>query len=933
MESERVDSRPRAGQADQSSDQAVATSVPPREAGEPPQYDAFISYSRQDKEFAKGFENALERYTLPKAPNRVTRRLNIFRDEKDIAGTEYYGSVAAALRSSSKLLILCSPAARKSPFVAGEIQTFLEGGNADAIVPILVKGIPNNEAKPSQESEMAFPDVLWQAFRGGIPLAADFRGFEPAKHRFTKGPFEGAWFKALADVLGESREVVEQRERRRRARRMKIAVSVLASSIAVLASLTIWALIERSEAQRQRDLALARLLSVQSDRLAMDGGSDYERASLLAAASLGRAHIFENDLTARSRLELLPTSVSVLAHGSAVRAIAFSSDGKYVVTGTEQGTARLWDGGREQKRFEHGAPLQAVALAADGRHLLTAASDGTIRRWNVDTGEHSLAVEFTAKGWDRYLVAFSADGAWAVTAGVAEDVGADIRVWDLHGTTAQRRIRFPRLASSLALNRNGTRLAIGTWTGSVHLVTVAGQEETAREFAGRIEAVSFSPNGREVVVSGSDRHVWIWDTRSTNATSVDIRNPSGASTVALHGEEVLIGGPGPPALWAARNAEQLVRITHAASVSAVAISPDGRLLATASDDGTARVTRAEAGKYDARRPCANRRPSVPLAGAGRRIGAALAVVGACLAVVRQETSPPLASLIRDAAGGVLSANDELLITVPWSKGALRSVENSGRVVVTEVRTGRVVADIGTGATISAIAVSGDGRRVATAGRVLNLIDLEDGRSRVLLRDVPRDALRSVALNGDGSRLAVGMVDEVRVIDAADGAQLVSVKQSGRIRVVRYSPDEQTFLTAGDDGTVYIRDTKTGAERRSLKVGGVIMDAAWSEDGLFMATASVDRLAQVWSAEDGREVIRISHRGPVHGVAFAEEGRVLATTSGDPTSNGDFIELHHLAPTAMVRQLCRRIRLTLSSDEWRNYVGSVGFQPPCGTVRP
>src|SRR5258708_36225657 len=96
----------------------------PKEGGivDPYFHDAFISYSRKDMPFAELLERTLRRYIPPKGLTVPKRRLNIFRDEEDFTGTEYYQAVGRHLQGSRKLIVICSPNARASEFVNDEIQ-------------------------------------------------------------------------------------------------------------------------------------------------------------------------------------------------------------------------------------------------------------------------------------------------------------------------------------------------------------------------------------------------------------------------------------------------------------------------------------------------------------------------------------------------------------------------------------------------------------------------------------------------------------------------------------------------------------------------------------------------------------------------------------------------------------------------------------------
>src|SRR6266545_2371530 len=100
---------------------------------EAPVFGAFISYKREDEPFALKLEKALERYTPSKDLKLPQRHLNIFRDKEDLTGTEYYHSIDKYLHESAKLIVLCSPHARTSPYVNDEIRRFAKTKGPDDI--------------------------------------------------------------------------------------------------------------------------------------------------------------------------------------------------------------------------------------------------------------------------------------------------------------------------------------------------------------------------------------------------------------------------------------------------------------------------------------------------------------------------------------------------------------------------------------------------------------------------------------------------------------------------------------------------------------------------------------------------------------------------------------------------------------------------------
>lgn len=213
-------------------------------------HDVFISYSRKNESFAAKLEQALESYRPPKGLNVTQRYLEVFRDKEDFTAGEYHQNLDKHLREASKLIVICSPAARESKYVNDEIQRFARVRGAEHIIPILFSGIPNNEAKPEQKEDMAFPEALCEVME--MPLAINYLGFEAHKDKLYKGIYSDAWHSMLANIYDISRSEVEQREKKRRARTRRITYSVLSGSVAVLSILLIFALFSRSQAVAAR---------------------------------------------------------------------------------------------------------------------------------------------------------------------------------------------------------------------------------------------------------------------------------------------------------------------------------------------------------------------------------------------------------------------------------------------------------------------------------------------------------------------------------------------------------------------------------------------------------------------------------------------------------------------------------------------------------
>lgn len=222
-------------------------------AGERPihSFDVFLSYSRKDKAVAARLEDALESYRIPRGLRGVVRNLNVFRDEEDItAADDYYREIEQHLKGSAKLVVVCSPDARKSKFVEDEIRRFIRARGAQDIIPALVRGKPNNET--TDEDEMAFPEPLCE---NRMPLAANFLGSESYTGSLRKGPYRSAFFSLLAGINNIDRRSLEQIDEKIRARRLALILSLASGVILALSIALVFAIKSRQEAVRQRNIA------------------------------------------------------------------------------------------------------------------------------------------------------------------------------------------------------------------------------------------------------------------------------------------------------------------------------------------------------------------------------------------------------------------------------------------------------------------------------------------------------------------------------------------------------------------------------------------------------------------------------------------------------------------------------------------------------
>jgi len=285
----------------------------------------------------------------------------------------------------------------------------------------------------------------------------------------------------------------------------------------------------------------------------------------------------------RSWYLLPPTLVATLKHKGEIEAVAFSHDGKFILTGSADSTAKLWDTSVRGKdanplaSLKHGgAAVYVVEFSPKYELILTASDDSIARLWNGSVkGEDAKPIATFKHSRAIMSAAFNPDGNTLVTG----SLDGKARVWDAnareyndqpmatleHGSTIRAIAFAPDGKTFWTIGSGRTSIVVKHWDANVRGNNAGPIETLERSVVGEETGLAFSPDVKSFLTRGSlDKAARLWSTMKDN------------------------------------NAKPLATLKHEHVVSAGGYSRDSKYISTGSDDGTARLWDASVRGNDAK---------------------------------------------------------------------------------------------------------------------------------------------------------------------------------------------------------------------------------------------------------------------------------------------------------------------------------------------
>ncbi|HLJ93412.1 MAG TPA: protein kinase [Gemmataceae bacterium] len=614
-----------------------------------------------------------------------------------------------------------------------------------------------------------------------------------------------------------------------------------------------------------------------------------ENASQAQARDLERV-IRLNVAAARRQIHPLR---ACLAHEGDVLAIAFSPDGKIVLTGSSDGKAQRWDaqsGAPIGEPLVHQEPVHTVAFSPDGQTIVTGSGDierktGTLSLWQTRAPtpmRSSLLCEGRVYG-----AAFSPDGRSILIADLHPTSGAaQVRLWNV-ATGSVQTICHPREpVKAVAFSPDGETILISvSQTAQLWNLRTGQRMGPSFKHGNSVVAVAFSPNGKLVLTGSSDKTARLWEADTGQLIGRPYQHPEAVSAVAFSpdGRAILTGCADHMArLWQTSTGEPIgAPLRHRGKVLAVAISADGKAMATGGEDKTSRLWEITSWKPLYR----------SLKHAGSVQAAAFAPDGRTAIT---GSSNGTAHLWETGTGTMIGEplrHEHAVFALAFSPDGKRILTGSWDTTacIWDATTGKRIHELkGHEGLVRSVAFSPDGQvaLTASADASVRLWNVATGEpiGRPLYHP---DSVSSAAFSPDGRMMVTGCVDHTaRLYEVPSGNLIRSlVGHTREIKFVTFSPDGTEVLTGSFDNTAQLWDTATGQPKGSpLAHPDTVWAGTFSLDGKIVATASSDGTALLWNARTG-EPFRPTMRHPARilAITFSHSGQVLLTGSKDGTA--------------------------------------------------
>ena len=731
------------------------------------------------------------------------------------------------------------------------------------------------------------------------------------RNRIYERVFDQAW---VATNMPDA-EVKRQRAAYRKG--LLRAAAIAAVIIAVISSLAFVAIRQRNLARAAEETNRQQLYAAQMT-LAAQAWEDGGVARMMDLLNNQVPKAGQEDLRGFEWYHLWSLAHGDLRsfrHGDSWVQVKFLSNRKIVTVGNDH-VARVWDvlTGEQSKSFSRHSKQEwvDVAVSPDDQILALVGGENTVKIWSFLGGQEIATLDGHTD--EVYAVEFAPDGRKLATASRDKTV----RVWEV--ATWQEIATLLHSDNPLfAFSPDGTTMATGCHDGIARLWDLTSGRELRRykEGGSPVLTVAFSPDGQTLVVGKGNALVQFWNVNTgkllsgpvlTGEDRVRPKTISAHSSVmsasfSPNGDALVVASRGPVKIYSSASLQPLNTFKVPEYVSLAVFSPNGRILATAGDNGVVRlwdVGVAQEPGISAREPA-------------MFCDIAFSPDGRFLATgVRDSSVPRLWDLKTLREFRSFGGHTGETWPVAFSSDGQRLATADSIAKLWDVATGREIQTFrGHTGEIQDVVFSPDDRILATGSngdQTVKLWDVASGREISTLSGFDGGTGNSVAFSPDGRLLGIARRQNVVLLDVNTQQETITLENPAQVLAIAFSRDGKSLAAGLKDGQVKLWDLPNRQEVLTLAGHvGMIGRLTFFPDGKRLASGGPDGTVKIWNVITGQELVSFRHSGMVIGLAVSSDGRILAY------GGEDTIRLRYASdPTTSEESKAERLR-TLTAD--------------------
>jgi WD40 repeat protein len=579
-------------------------------------------------------------------------------------------------------------------------------------------------------------------------------------------------------------------------------------------------------------------------------------------------------------------------HTEAVYSVAFTPDGKHVVSGSGDHTLKVWDSstGKEIKSFGgptgHQNLVMSVSISPDGSLIASGGTDNTAKIWDFPG---SAPLRTLAKSEGASVLAVSPDG--VKLAGGDKD--GHVKIWN----SADGKELFQ-------LNGHRGPVTGLAFSGNGQLLISCGKDKTLRFWnpangqslgvigahTTEVHGLAVSPNNNALYSAGADGSLKFWALPPVASKTLDRRDagPTGEVTalaLSSDGNSFVSGGADKNVRLANATNGQLIREFKGANagVESVALSPNGALIAAGTADKRLLIWQANDGKLLAN-------VASPAAGIAFHPGSNQLLTGGSDGALKLWAMPPVPERIlahADAVrAAVVSADGKRMFS-----GGADKIVRAWNLADTRMPDRQYS---GHTAAVNAVALSADGKFLASAGddETIRFWNQSNGQQTGLI-GAHAGPVTSLAFHSNGQVLSASADGSIKLWQQPSGGKLLA--HPSQVTSAALSPDGSRLLTGCSDKQVRLWNLSNGQIERPFTGPSLgVLCVAMNPAGTQVAAGSADKTLFVWNAADAKEIKKFTLAASVNSVAFSPDGKLLAGGLADNSI--------HLFDLAMGREI-------------------------------